>query len=222
MALLKELTGLLTQLSNPKFLAHLLEPVLLWGVFFGMMSWMVSLWLLKSRKAQVCSLILLAATAFCIFPVMHYRTKARPMTAPSVKLRDDQNERRRDTQWAYYSLGSLALLGIFMTGEGKGKAGTLVTFGLIGGGLATTILSLWLHEKEVSVFHEDARRGQRAARAAQGTPGQIGCLAPPPVPSDREAGRQLAAEDGTVVKSGAAGKLNLLLEVRRFWHVENS
>ena len=163
MALLKELKGLLPQLSNSKFLAHLLEPVLLWGVLFGVIAWMVSLWVLKNRPAQVCSLILLALSAFCIFPVMHYRTKARPMTAPSVKLRDDQNERRRDTQWVYYSLGSLALLGIFMTGEGKGKAGSLVTIGLIGGGLATTVLSLWLHEKEVAVFHEDARRSQRAA-----------------------------------------------------------
>ena len=163
MALLKELKELLPQLTNPKFLAHLLEPVLLWGVLFGVLAWMISLWVVKSRPAQVCSLILLAISAFTIFPVMHYRAKAKPMSAPSAKLRDDQNDRRRDTQWVYYTLGSLAALGIFLTGEGKGKAGTIIGLSLVAGGVATTFFSLWLHEKEVSIYHEDARRRERAA-----------------------------------------------------------
>ena len=166
MALLKELKGLLPQLTNPKFLAHLLEPVLLWGVMFGVLAWMISLWVVKSRQAQVCSLILLALSAFTIFPVIHYRKKAAPLTAPSTRLLNEQNERRKDTQWVYYIMGSLATLGLFMTGEGKGKPGTVLTLGITVGGIATTIFSLWLHEKEISVFHEDARRIQRAALPA--------------------------------------------------------
>jgi hypothetical protein len=177
MALLKELKGLLPQLSNSKFLAHLLEPVLLWGVLFGVVAWMLSLWVLKNRQAQVCSLILIALSAFCVFPLMHYRTKAKPMTAPSAKLRDDQNQRRRETQWVYYTLGSLAVLGIFTTGEGKGKAGNVVSLGIVFGGLATTVFSLWLHEKEIAVFHEDARRGQRAS-----LPGPVMPPAEAPIP----------------------------------------
>ncbi len=165
MTLLKELQGLLPQLTNSKFMAHLLEPVLLWGVFIGVVAWVVSLWVLKNRGAQVCSLILLASSAFCILPVMHYRAKAKPMSAPSAKMRDDQNQRRRETQWVYYAMGSLAVLGLFLTGEGKGKTGSFLSVGIVVGGCATTLFSLWLHEKEISIYHEDARRRSRVTHA---------------------------------------------------------
>ena len=163
MAFFKELKGLLPQLNNSKFLAHLLEPVLLWGMLFGVIAWMLSLWVLKDRKAQVCSLIMLAISAFCIFPVLYYRGQARPISAPSSRLLNEQNERRKDTQWVYYAMGSLALLGLFVTGEGKGKMGTVTALGITAGGVATVLFSLWLHEKEIAIFHEDARRNMRAA-----------------------------------------------------------
>lgn len=156
MTLIKELKALLAQLGNAKFLAHFFEPLLLWGIFIGVLAWMVSVWVLKDRKAQICSLLLMAVSAFCIFPLMHYRKKAAPLDAPSSALMNKQNERRKDTTWVYYGFGSLAVLGLVMTGEGKGKAGTAVTLGLAAGGLVVSIYSLWLHEKETVIFHPDA------------------------------------------------------------------
>lgn len=161
MAFLKDLKGLLPQLGNPKFLHHLLEPVLLWGILFGVAAWMLSLWFIKDRKAQLCSLILIALSAFTVLPVMHYRKKAAPITVSSKAMLDAQNERRKDTQWVYYALGSLAVLGIFMTGEDKGPTGTLIGIAITAGGVATIIFSLWLHEKEAAVFHPDSRRQVR-------------------------------------------------------------
>ena len=165
MALLKELKALLPQLGNPKLLHHLLEPLLLWGILFGVMAWILSVWVLHHRKAQVCSLLLLALSAFSIFPTLHYRRKAAPITAPSTRLLNEQNERRRETQWVYYALGSLAVLGLLMTGEGKGKAGRVLTLSITIGGMATVVFSLWLHEKEIALFHPDARRQLSAAPA---------------------------------------------------------
>ena len=167
MALLKELKALLPQFTNAKFMAHFLEPILLWGVLLGVIAWMLSLWVLKHRPAQVCSLILLAVSAFAIYPVLYYRTKARPITAPSARLLNEQNDRRRETQWVYYAMGSLAVLGLFLTGEGKGKAGSLVSLTITAGGIATAVFSLWLHEKEISLFHEDARRPSRTSQFSQ-------------------------------------------------------
>jgi len=155
MAFIKELKALFPQLGNPRFVHFLLEPLLLWGILFGVIAWILSLWILKNRQAQVCSLILIAVSALAIFPVLHYRKKA---TAPSARLLNEQNERRRETQWVYYSLGALAVAGIFMTGEGKGKAGTILSLTLAGGGLAIVMFSLWLQEKEIAIFHPDARR----------------------------------------------------------------
>lgn len=169
MVLLNELKALLPQLGNPKFLHHLLEPVLLWGILTGVTAWLLSLWVVKDRKAQVCSLILIGLSAFTVFPLMHYRQRATPITAPSSRLLNEQNERRRDVQWVYYALGTLAVLGLFMTGEGKGKAGTVITILISVGGVATILLSLWLHEKEISVFHIDARKPLRSA-APSGLP----------------------------------------------------
>jgi hypothetical protein len=170
--MLNELKALLAQLGNPKFLHHLLEPLLLWGIFFGVLGWALGVWVLKDRKAQIFSLILLALSSFAVMPVLYYRKKASPITALSAKLLNEQNQRRRDTQWVYYAMGSLAVLGIFMTGGGTGKSGTFVTVGIIIGGTATVIFSLWLHEKETSVFHPDSRaedrKPKRAAAAAKG------------------------------------------------------
>lgn len=162
MAILKELKALLPQLGNSRFLHFLLEPLLLWGVLIGVLAWVLSLWVLKHRLAQICSLILIATSAFAVLPVQHFRKEASPITAPSAKLLNQQNERRRETQWVYYALGSLASLGLFMTGEGKGKAGTVLSLAITGGGFATVVFSVWLQEKETAVFHPDARMQYRS------------------------------------------------------------
>ncbi len=162
MAVLQELQKLLSQLYNPRVLAHLLEPLLFWGILIGTIAWILSLTLAKDRKAQVCSLLLLAVSSFAVLPLLHFRKKAAPLTAPSSSLLNKQEERRRETRWVYYTLGSLSVLGLFMTGEGKGKAGTFLTVGLAVGGIATSVFSLWLHEKEISIFHPDAKAKLRA------------------------------------------------------------
>ncbi len=163
MAILTELQGLLPQLGNPRFLHFLLEPLLLWGVLIGSLGWILSVGLLRQRRAQVCSLWLLACSAFAVLPVLHFRREAAPITAPSARLLKEQNERRRDTQWVYLGLGSLALIGLFATGEGKGKSGTFFSLAIAGAGLSTAVFSLWLQEKEVAIFHPDARRALRPA-----------------------------------------------------------
>ena len=164
MDLIKELKELLSQLGNAGFLHYLLEPLLLWGLLFGVIAWMLSLWVIKSRPAQVCSLILIACSAFSLFPYLHFREKAKStINPPSAKLFNEQNERRRETQWVYYTLGSLAVLGLFMTGEGKGKTGHFLTLSITLGGIAAVVCSLWLHEKEIALFHRDARKPLRAA-----------------------------------------------------------
>ena len=164
MDLIKELNELLSQLGNAGFLHYLLEPLLLWGLLFGIIAWMLSLWVIKSRPAQVCSLILIACSAYSLFPYLHFREKAKStINPPSAKLFNEQNERRRETQWVYYTLGSLAVLGLFMTGEGKGKTGHFLTLSITLGGIAAVVCSLWLHEKEIALFHRDARKPLRAA-----------------------------------------------------------
>ena len=164
MDLIKELKDLLSQLGNAGFLHYLLEPLLLWGLLFGVIGWMLSLWVIKSRPAQVCSLILIACSAFSLLPYLHFREKAKStINPPSSKLFNEQNERRRETQWVYYTLGSLAVLGLFMTGEGKGKTGNVLTLSITLGGIAAVVCSLWLHEKEISLFHRDARKPLRTA-----------------------------------------------------------
>ena len=161
---IKELKELLSQLGNAGFLHYLLEPLLLWGLLFGVIAWMLSLWVIKSRPAQVWSLILIACSAFSLLPYLHFREKAKStINPPSSKLFNEQNERRRETQGVYYTLGSLAVLGLFMTGEGKGKTGNILTLSITLGGIAAVVCSLWLHEKEISLFHRDARKPLRAA-----------------------------------------------------------
>ena len=164
MDLIKELKELISQLGNAGFLHYLLEPLLLWGLLFGVTAWILSLWVIKSRAAQVCSLILIACSAFSLLPYLHFREKAKStINPPSSKLFNEQNERRRETQWVYYTLGSLAVLGLFMTGEGKGKSGHFLTLSITLGGIAAIVCSLWLHEKEIALFHRDARKPLRAA-----------------------------------------------------------
>lgn len=162
MAILTELQGLLRQLGNPQFLHFLLEPLLLWGVLGGALGWILSAGLLRHRRAQVCSLLVMALSAFSVLPMLHFRRQAAPLSAPSARLLKEQNERRRDTQWVYLGLGSLALLGLGGTGEGKGKLGVALSLTIGVAGIAAAVYSLWLEEKEIAVFHPEARRALRA------------------------------------------------------------
>lgn len=155
--MIKELKELASQLTNPKFLHVLLEPLLLWGVLIGVVAWMISLWILGNRKAQVCSLLLLAVSSFAVLPLLHYRKKAEPFWPSSKALADKQSERRQDTQWVYWVMGGLAVAGFFLTGEGKGKLGTVTGLAIAGGGVAITVFSLWLHGQEIELFHPDAK-----------------------------------------------------------------
>lgn len=170
--LLPELKALWGQLANPKFLPFLLEPLLLWGVLAGTFAWMISVWWLKDRRAQLCSLLLLAVSAFSIYPIMKGRRQAGPAFTGNIALQNAQDIRREDTQWAYYTLGGLAVAGFFLTGEGRGKVGTALSLILVTGGLTTTVLSLWLQEREVAVFHPEARRPRVGwhGRSAQPAP----------------------------------------------------
>lgn len=160
--MLKELQALVPQLTNARFLHFLLEPILLWGVLIGTLAWMISLWWLKDRRAQICSLLLLAISALTIYPVLQYRKKAGAVSAASTALVNAQVKRRADTQWVYYTLGGLAVAGLFLTGPSKGRTGTILGMGIAAGGLATAVFSLWLHEKEIAVFHPEARREKAA------------------------------------------------------------
>ena len=165
--ILKELKGLPSQLANPKFMHHLLGPFLFWGLLIGVIAWMLSLWVVKNRTAQVCSLLLIAVSSFSLFPFLSYRKKAAPITAPSALRLNEQNDRYKDLQWVFYSIGGLAILGIFLTGEKKGPLATVLTFTIATGGLAAALAALYLQEKEISVFHEDARLAPPVAKSGR-------------------------------------------------------
>lgn len=176
----QELQALFRQLGNPKFLHVLLEPLPLWGCLIGAIAWMLSLWYLQDRRAQVCSLILLAVSAFSVWPLLHYRGKAAPIASSSAARLKAQTELRRETQWVFYGMGAAAVAGLFLTGDGKGKLGGTLNIVIAAGGVSTAVFSLWLHEKEVALFHPDTKSAPSFRRSSSPTPVPVKKAVPVP------------------------------------------
>jgi len=171
----KALDQIWANLRDGEYLHILLESVLIVGVFFATVAFIFAL-TIKDKRVKVFALVMLAISCFAIYPYTHSYNKSvreskRLAATSDVKARmEHQQSDRRSTQWTYYALGGTALLTLLFAREGKQA---LVLYSLtIGGGIAVTLLGVWLHIQEQKIFHPNLRGKERKAAQA--------CHPPPP------------------------------------------
>lgn len=166
--MLPQLDTLRTQIANPEYLYLLLEPMALYGLFFGLLFFITSL-ALKQDKARMIALFMIAISSLSVFP---YRAEKSSAMERALVVRDAGYTRmmkkhalvRDQALWVHYALAGAALLALV----GRGKLATITNLLMIIGGLAALTFFLWLNLKESEIYHPNLRRATAANSVCHG------------------------------------------------------
>jgi hypothetical protein len=163
---LSDLEILVSRLKDAEYFYLLLEPLPLFGLFFGLIFFAVGLYM-EQDKCRIAALIVIFVSCCSVYPMMKERMKAQPrvildtsITHVSADTFKRQTQLREDTKWIYYSVGGLALLSLIA----GGKLGTWSNVVLLVGGTLAVIFSVWLHMKEAEVYHPNIKKSVKRAR----------------------------------------------------------
>ncbi len=157
---LSDIEVLFARLNDAEYAYLLLEPVALFGLFFGLIFFAVGLYMAQ-EKCRIAALIVIAASCFSVYPMMNQRVKAQQrlvldtdITHVSADTFKRQTALREDTKWVYYTIGGFAILALI----GGGKLGSWSNVALLVGGSLAVIFSVWLHMKEAEVYHPNIKK----------------------------------------------------------------
>ncbi|OAI55745.1 hypothetical protein AYO49_05195 [Verrucomicrobiaceae bacterium SCGC AG-212-N21] len=155
-----DLEILFSRLKDAEYSYLLLEPVPLFGLFFGLIFFAVGLYM-GQDKCKIAALIVIVLSCFSVYPMMGQRAKAQQrlvlaadITHVSAETFKRQTALRQDTKWVYYTVGAFALLALI----GGGKLGTWSNIALLIGGSLAIVFSIWLHMKEAEVYHPNIKK----------------------------------------------------------------
>lgn len=162
--MLTNIDVLLSRLNDAEYAYLLLEPLPLFGLFFGLIFFAIGLYL-DQDKCRVAALMVITISCATVIPYTKYRDRAMPRIlqtreityVPAIKR---QTELRNETKWVYYATGIFALGALI----GGGKLGAWSNTVLITGGIAALIFSVWLHMKEAEVFHPNIKKSVSRSR----------------------------------------------------------
>jgi hypothetical protein len=149
MSLLQELKF---YLSEPAYLGPLCNWGLVWMSYFGMISLMVAVAILKDRKAMYLSLAVCLAAALMIIPAEHFRKTPPPVVIARAAAVQKTKQTRQQNKWMFYTQAALA--GITMLVVGKSSTGTWWLTGTLLGSAITGSAALWMQLREMQLMVE--------------------------------------------------------------------
>lgn len=153
MSLFEELSRFL---SEPAFLAKVLDWGIVWGTALGVVFLLASMAILRERKAIVISLCLLGVSSLLILPAEYCREKRGPVDAERA-VSMQRHEKMRDRQsWLFYTQGVVAILAALLGGDRTGAAKFLTTVSVVGG-LIVVVVGLWLQLLELKIIYPALR-----------------------------------------------------------------
>jgi hypothetical protein len=163
---LSDLEVLFSRLKDAEYFYLLLEPLPLFGLFFGLIFFAVGYYLAQD-KCRIAALIVIVVSCWSVYPMMKERAKAQQrvvldtsITHVSPDTFKRQTQLREDTKWIYYVLGGFALLALIA----GGKLGSWSNIVLLVGGTLAVVFSVWLHMKEAEVYHPNIKKSVTRAR----------------------------------------------------------
>lgn len=160
--MLTNLNILFNRLRDIEYSYLLLEQLPLFGLFFGLVFFVIGLYLAQD-KCRIAALIIIFISASSAIFAGSVRQKAmggimreRPALVGDMRA---QTKLRHDTMWVYYTIAGLAVL----TLVSGGKLGTWLNIVLMVATFLAFIFSLWLHMKEAEVYHPNIKKSVRRA-----------------------------------------------------------
>ena len=166
----QQFSTLLDRLQQADFLSQVMEPILYLGIFFGLISFSLGFFT-GDQKSRSLGLIIIALSCFSVYPQLKLYQKAAPRIAsvsgtwtPSqVKA---QMERRYSTRWVFYGMGWLSIVAVASSGGAvKFMGGTVIFVGT-----CVMFFGLWLHLKEMEIYHPYIKRSYSPPAAPASTP----------------------------------------------------
>ncbi len=159
--MLESLGHLRDKLGAPEFLTLVLEPVLFWGPFLGLLAFLVAL-VFKESKSQKFGLLVIVLSCATAVPLAHVYGLAvghfKSLTgAEGAKLVDAQLARLDQWQYGFLAVAALAVLALFL-GKG-GKAGLWLTVLTVVATSVVVVLGLWLFLHSSAIAHPGASPG---------------------------------------------------------------
>jgi len=161
-------------LGNPEYLYLWLEPVLTWGVAFGLMTYIFAL-ITGEKKTQVFGLVIIIASALTIAPYLYQRAAAEQRIVNVYEQNEPQRasgymgtrEERKSKAWIYYLAVFSATMGILVGGENNRMGVTFMISTIIICMLAILVGNS-MHYEESRVYHPNLRRDAPSTTLSSG------------------------------------------------------
>ncbi|MCE9519024.1 MAG: hypothetical protein K8R87_05610 [Verrucomicrobia bacterium] len=150
--MLSNLEIFFSRLRDSGYAYLLLEPLLLYGIFFGVTFYCIGQYM-SQPKCRTAALIVIGLCSLSIVPCLSLRHRAQAREfekRPADKLQiNEQYKRRVDTKWIYYALAIAAGLALIS----GGKLASFSNIAIIAGGVLVIFFSAWMHMKEAEIYH---------------------------------------------------------------------
>lgn len=154
--MIRELTLLWHSLEDAEYLHLLLEPLPLFGLGFGLLTFVVGM-LVREWRMRVLAVIVMIVACVSVQPYVRLRVQSEPRV---LALQDpafhalirQQTERRASTSWIYYGAALCGTGALFFARGGKGMIVNVLTIAVC---CAAFLHALWLHKKECEVYHRN-------------------------------------------------------------------
>lgn len=156
--------------GDPEYLHLLLEPLFIYGIGFGVVIYVLSLFM-KDPRLQIVALVAITASSLVILPYLRNRdaaadriTKVYRIDEPARAAGFAANTKEwTEHRWIYLGLAMLAATAVFV-GPKRNRLGyflsasSAVTAGFV------VILSTWMHYQEAVVSHPNLKTNRSPVR----------------------------------------------------------
>ncbi len=151
---------------DPEYLFLVLEPLLVWGIAFGLVGLVVT-WFLKNEKLQVVSLIIMIASALAVVPYLQARGNAQERIESVYKVSDPSRAKgfhtntldRREHRWLYLALAGIAGAAV-LVGPRRNRLGLGLAIGSVAFSLYAINYGLWMHYQDSLAYHPNLKQNE--------------------------------------------------------------
>lgn len=207
-----QIEKLLSAVGDAEYRYLLLEPLIFYGIFFGVVMLVVG-YFVKAPKLQTAALVAVGLAAFAHVPYKDARLAAQPRMEKVYKISSPArvkgfNENTRQwvaTSWKFKLL-VLAALATVMIGVNRNRLG----FGLA---VATAVLGLvcakngiWLHYQDAVAYHPNLKVHEAPIDQSQRT--DASSTSPSPAPNRSATRAPASATSRTTAPSALAQPLS--------------
>lgn len=158
-----QIEKLISAIGDPEYRYLLLEPMILYGIFSGVILMIVGL-VIKAPKLQIAALVTLGIAAIAHAPYLDARQAAQPRIEQVYKISSPArvkgfNENTKgwvEKAWQFKLLVLIAVL-TFLIGVNRNKFGFWLAVSTIILGLITTKNTLWLNYQDAIAYHPNLK-----------------------------------------------------------------